>query len=61
MAAAAGVSESKPERHKWGTPVKPPVAERPKWGEDGNLTDLHNMSLEQTASQMEGRAVRSAK
>ena len=46
----------KPERPKWGQPIKPAVEaeDRPKWGEGRSLSVLQQMSLEETASHMEG-------
>ena len=44
---------SSQERGRWGQPVKPGAQERPKWEEGGKVV-LGDLSLEETASNMEG-------
>ena len=44
---------SSQERGRWGQPVKPGAQERLKWEEGGNVP-LAGMTLEETASNMEG-------
>ena len=45
---------SSQERGRWGQPVKPGAQERPKWEEGGKVV-LGDLSLEETASNMEGK------
>ena len=45
---------SSQERGRWGQPIKPGAQERPKWEEGGKVV-LSDLSLEETASNMEGK------
>ena len=53
MACFCQVSSSQ-ERGRWGQPIKPGAQERPKWEEGGKVV-LSDLSLEETASNMEGK------